>query len=92
MTKWRPRFSVRTLAIVVTLVSAYFGTWDATERFAEIELDTLFVDTYCVAPCLISRDQPSMGNRGYYFWFFGLQHKMPIEKRIPVVENGGTFP
>ena len=30
--KFRPRFSVRTLAIVVTLVCLYFGAWDLTKR------------------------------------------------------------
>ena len=30
---WRPRFSVRTLAIVVTLVCAYFGAWEATKKW-----------------------------------------------------------
>lgn len=29
----RPRFSVRMLAIVVTLVCAYFGAWEATKRY-----------------------------------------------------------
>ena len=29
----RPRFSLRTLAIVVTLVCAYFGAWEATKRY-----------------------------------------------------------
>lgn len=29
----RPRFTVRTLAIFVTLVCAYFGTWEATKRW-----------------------------------------------------------
>lgn len=29
----RPRFSIRTLAIVVTLVCAYFGAWEATKRY-----------------------------------------------------------
>jgi hypothetical protein len=28
----RPRFSIRTLAIVVTLVCAYFGAWEATKK------------------------------------------------------------
>jgi hypothetical protein len=28
----RPRFSLRTLAILVTLVCAYFGAWEATKR------------------------------------------------------------
>ncbi len=30
---WRPRFTVRTLAIVVTLVCAYFGAWESTKRY-----------------------------------------------------------
>ena len=29
---WRPRFSLRTLAIVVTLLCAYFAAWEATKR------------------------------------------------------------
>jgi len=30
--RWRPRISVRTLAVVVTLVCAYFGCWEITKR------------------------------------------------------------
>jgi hypothetical protein len=30
----RPRFTIRTLAIFVTLVCAYFGAWEATKRYA----------------------------------------------------------
>src|SRR5262245_6774079 len=30
---WRLQFSVRTLAIFVTLVCAYFGAWEATKRY-----------------------------------------------------------
>ena len=30
--RFRPRFTVRTLAIVVTLVCAYFGAWELTQR------------------------------------------------------------
>src|SRR5687767_5305396 len=33
--KYRPRFSVRSLAIVVTLVCAYFGAWEATKRHVD---------------------------------------------------------
>ena len=31
--KFRPRFSVRTLAIFVTLVCAYFGAWEAADTY-----------------------------------------------------------
>ncbi|HUG67861.1 MAG TPA: hypothetical protein VMM76_08915 [Pirellulaceae bacterium] len=37
--RWRPRFSVRTLAIVVTLVCVYFGLWEITKRWGVPELD-----------------------------------------------------
>jgi hypothetical protein len=30
--KFRPRFTVRTLVIFVTIVCAYFGVWEATKR------------------------------------------------------------
>jgi hypothetical protein len=30
---FRPRFSVRTLVIFVTLVCVYFGVWEATKRY-----------------------------------------------------------
>ena len=32
--RWRPRFSVRTLAILVTLVCVYFGAWEITKSSA----------------------------------------------------------
>jgi hypothetical protein len=38
---WRPRFSVRTLAILITLVCAYFGLLDATKKFGVPNLHPL---------------------------------------------------
>jgi hypothetical protein len=35
--RWRPRFSVRTLAIVVTLVCTYFGAWEVTKKYGVLE-------------------------------------------------------
>ena len=32
--RWRPRFSIRTLVIVVTLVCVYFGCWKLTGDYA----------------------------------------------------------
>jgi hypothetical protein len=32
MTRFLPRFSLRSLALVVTLACAYFGAWEATKR------------------------------------------------------------
>ena len=34
MRRFRPKFSIRTLAIFVTLVCAYFGAWEATKKYA----------------------------------------------------------
>ena len=31
--RWRPKFSVRTLVIVVTLVCCYLGAWEATKTW-----------------------------------------------------------
>ena len=36
----RPRFSLRTLVILVTLVCAYFGAWEATKRWGSKEYGT----------------------------------------------------
>jgi hypothetical protein len=33
MSCFRPRFSLRTLGVVVTLICAYFGAWEATKRY-----------------------------------------------------------
>ena len=33
--RWRPRFSLRTFAIIVTLVCGYFACWGPTQRAAE---------------------------------------------------------
>jgi hypothetical protein len=34
--RFRPRFSVRTLAILVTVICAYFGAWEVTKRNAKV--------------------------------------------------------
>ena len=39
--RWRPRFSVRTLVIFVTLVCAYFGAWEATKKWGCKKVDRL---------------------------------------------------
>ena len=33
--RWRPRFTVRTLVILVSLVCVYFGAWEITKRNAK---------------------------------------------------------
>jgi hypothetical protein len=33
MIRLRPRYSIRTLGIAVTLICSYFGAWEATKRY-----------------------------------------------------------
>jgi hypothetical protein len=67
MIRFRPRFSVRTLAIFVTLVCAYFGVWEATKRWAIDEdfesylepdgtLQDVYTDPFCPMPFIFSKD------------------------------------
>jgi hypothetical protein len=37
--KLRPRFSLRTLAIAVSIICAYFGAWEATSKWGLPERD-----------------------------------------------------
>ena len=60
--KFRPRFTVRTLAIVVTLVCAYFGAWEATKRYGTTDehsqlsnLDPWIGDEESPLPFVVSR-------------------------------------
>ena len=43
--RWRPRFSLRTLVIFMTLVCVYFGAWETTKRFGIPDV-TKFVETH----------------------------------------------
>jgi hypothetical protein len=45
MNRLRPRFSLRTLAIVVTLVCAYFAAWEITTNYAESLTSALALPT-----------------------------------------------
>ena len=60
ITKLRFHFSLRTLAIVVTLVCAYFGAWEATKRFGVPSMHGKILDNYRIVrahapgPLLIS--------------------------------------
>jgi hypothetical protein len=91
--KFRPRFSVRTLAIVVTLVCAYFAAWEATKEYG-IGLPTPWdYSSHSPIPLLIVEDDASdmsyavsanntlrtSGPRRYYIWLFGPRIKLPFE-------------
>ena len=93
--RWRPRFSVRTLVIVVTLVCCYLGLWEATKRQgrSDVLVETLRYDVKAIAPLIVATGETKLGDgnltytpvtpiRRYYFWFFGYVVKLPFEREI----------
>jgi hypothetical protein len=79
MPRFRPRFSVRTLAIFVTLVCAYFGAWEATKYYAlgsPVKIHTsdhgeqkwvVTLDS-CPAPFVLWRDEHLPDRERGYHW------------------------
>jgi hypothetical protein len=55
--RFRPRFSVRTLTIFVTLVCAYFGAWEATKRYVRSDR-SVFTTTPGSPPYVMDVDSP----------------------------------
>jgi hypothetical protein len=93
--RWRPRFSVRTLAIVVTLVCCYAACWGPTKRWGVREACEFeyreHAGWYCrpVAPFLVRLTEIPHNNleppkNCYYFWFFGYVAKLPYEREVPL--------
>lgn len=93
--KFRPRFSVRTLAIVVTLVCAYFGAWEATKRYGigaacRYSAESGRIPRGVLAPyplVLTSWEYTSLSHNWnqsicYYLWLFGLTIKLPFESEL----------
>lgn len=82
--KLRPRFSVRTLAVVVTLVCAYFGAWEATkkqilseeESYSQIDrFEPRVWDRRCIIPLLISQNQTVSGPKNWEEYHRGIRFK-----------------
>ncbi len=92
-TRLRPRFSVRTLAIFVTLVCVYFGAWEATKRYGPRSIsDDVLVLEEPPAPFIVRgylleyqpmtslSDIRILATRRYYIWLFGPTIKLPYEE------------
>ena len=93
--RWRPRFSVRTLVVVVTLVCCYTACWGPTQTDGVAEVRRLAWNytnnTSAVAPLVVRQDEifwveiragsvQGYDRRSYYFWFFGYTAKLPYER------------
>jgi hypothetical protein len=72
--RWRPRFSVRTLAIFVTLVCVFFGCWEATKEWGvrdvlRFQHGGQVGNGKAVAPPVVASQQELMAvNRGEAGW------------------------
>jgi hypothetical protein len=90
--RWRPRFSVRTLVIVVTLVCCYAACWGPTktrgledvreyvlQRSSRSHFGEAFY-TSAKVPLVVGITST---RTRYYFWFFGYVAKLPYERELP---------
>lgn len=98
--RWLPRFSVRTLVIVVTLVCLYAACWGPTKKWGEDDVKQRLNERVsefrfarpgqAIAPFIVTTDESHGSSQQpavshcYYFWFFGYVAKMPYERQLPV--------
>lgn len=88
MNRFRPRFTVRSLAIFVTFVCVYLGAWEATKRyglpngmeatspFPLIVVQTEFVEIPRVR--LADPYSDYLLTKQVYLWLFGPKIKLPV--------------
>lgn len=79
--RFRPRFSIRTLAILITLVCCYAACWGPTKKWGvedvEQHASNLLTTSTAAAPLLVRVDGFFVAPTGYgkvrryYFWCFG---------------------
>lgn len=94
--RWRLRFSVRTVVVVLTLACCYAACWGPTTSLGvfDVIFTTYPQDAEAIAPLLVAADAPGWGppsvprqsvgapRRCYYFWFFGTVVKLPFERDV----------
>lgn len=92
MKRWRPRFSVSTLVVVVTLVCCYFGAWEATKTWGIPAVtgpgdDVRTIESPC--PFVIYKSRPTfIWNLNVdlaphrYVWFFGWVEELPLAPEL----------
>ena len=93
--RWRPRWSIRILLIVITLICAYLACWGPTKKQGvddvhEIAPEFSFWIVEASAPLILRVGDlnqivgdPERNVHAYYFWFFGYVAKLPYERELP---------
>ena len=56
--RWRPRFSLRTLVLFMTLVCVYFGAWEATKRYG-VGPEPDFISSSLLSPLTWNESSPA---------------------------------
>jgi hypothetical protein len=81
-----PQFSLRTLAVFVLILSAYFGAWEAT-KLRGVPHFPSDAHVVCPAPFIVQVDELAheqddqyvihlFDQRSFHFWFFGIRAKL----------------
>lgn len=102
--RFRPRFALRTLFIVLTLVPcAYFGAWGMTKRYGVPNITDvrqyphsfpLITDAWSPMPFVVRQDEADLvsGNlvrvQRFYLWIFGLKWALPWTHQLPELFQG----
>lgn len=90
--RWRPRFTLRTFALVVSLLCAYLACWAPTKFYGVP--DVMAVETNyaaeAIAPLFVKAESLGFRNQGQwasietyprrYFWFFGGLMELPTSE------------
>ena len=76
MSRFRPHFSVRTTAIVVTLVCAYFGVWEAMKR--HLPKYPVGVLVHLTSPIPFVFREVDANGTVFHLWLLGPKIQLPF--------------
>ncbi len=100
--KLSPRFSLRTLLVLVTLVCVYFGCWEITKRYGVPAVDSMdngilvsspmpfVVGCYRLYDKYYGRHDKWEFRREHYLWIFGFSVRTPFSWVIG--DDGDNLP
>src|ERR1044072_1777315 len=81
----RPRYSLCTFLIFLTLVCAYLAAWQATKSYVATQPEKVLYEFSTPLPFIICEDNGKLGSspisyrRSYHIWFFGITCRIPVE-------------